>query len=233
MRSAPVTVRSVIDSVEASLREQILDQEIPAGTVVRETEVARAFQVARPTAKAAIERLVAAGLLTRDVHRSARVPSLSADDVSDLYTSRSILEEGIVRRLSARRDLPESARRSIEDLKRLGTQASPTEYVGPDIEFHTALAGHVGSARLVRLHHGLMQEMHFCMAQVQAHDLLSPSEIVAEHERIAEAIAGGEPDVAARELVDHLERARAALVGFLAAQSDPSAPADSAGRPAR
>ena len=218
MRSAPLTVRSVIDAVEASLREQILDQGIPMGAAVRETEVARAFDVARPTAKAAIERLVASGLLTRDVHKSARVPSLSAADVSDLYFTRTVLEEGIVRRLASCRTLPTAAADTITAMKALGTGALPTQYVAPDIEFHTALAAHVGSNRVTRMHAALMQEMQLCMAQVQAHHLLSPTVIVAEHERIAEAILERGPEAAAQELRAHLEGARIALVGFLGEQ---------------
>jgi DNA-binding GntR family transcriptional regulator len=215
MRSGSLTVRSIIDAVEASLREQILDQEIPIGATVRETEVARAFDVARPTAKAAIERLVAAGLLTRDVHRSARVPTLSADDVSDLYLSRTVLEAGVVRRLAALRDLPPEAAATIETMKGLGSSALPTQYVAPDIGFHTALAAHVGSRRICGMHAALMEQMQLCMAQVQARALLSPTIIVAEHERIAEAIRDGEPEAAARELEQHLERARTVLVEFL------------------
>jgi DNA-binding GntR family transcriptional regulator len=215
MRSGSLTVRSVIDAVEAALREQVLDQEIPVGSAVRETEVARAFDVARPTAKAAIERLVAAGLLTRDVHRSARVPALSADDVSDLYLSRTILEAGVVRRLAANRSLPAAATATIETMKALGSSALPTQYVAPDIEFHAALAAHVGSRRIGHMHAALMQQMQLCMAQVQAHHLLSPAIIVAEHERIVAAIADGAPEAAARELEQHLDRARSALVEFL------------------
>jgi DNA-binding GntR family transcriptional regulator len=218
MRAGLLTVRSLIDAVEASLRAQILDQEIPVGAVVRETEVARAFDVARPTAKAAIERLVAAGLLTRDAHRSARVPTLSSDDVSDLYLARSILETGVVRRLAEQRRLPPEATTTIDAMKALGKDALPTQYVAPDIEFHAALAAHVGSRRVTHIHDALMQQMQLCMAQVQAHDLLSPTVIVAEHERIVAAIRDGAPAEAARELEQHLERARSALVEFLASE---------------
>jgi len=224
MRSASLTVRSVIDAVESSLRDQILDQEIPAGAAVRETEVAHVFDVARPTAKAAIERLVASGLLTRDVHKSARVPALNADDISDLYLSRTVLEEGIVRRLATGRKFPAAARGTIDAMKALGPDALPIEYVAPDIEFHAALARQLGSERMTRMHAGLMQEMQFCMAQVQAHHLLATTDIIAEHERIADAIVAGEPETAAAELRNHVERARVALVEFFNAASQLPAP---------
>jgi DNA-binding GntR family transcriptional regulator len=222
MRSGSLTVRSVIDAVEASLRDQILDQEIPGGAAVRETEVARVFDVARPTAKAAIERLVAAGLLTRDVHHSARVPTLSADDISDLYLSRTVLESGVVRRLAACRRLPQEATATIETMKGLCSSALPTQYVAPDIEFHAVLAAHVGSRRVSHMHAALMQQMQLCMAQVQAHHLLSPTIIVAEHEQIATAIRDGAPEAAARELEQHLERARSVLIDFLRSEGQPT-----------
>jgi DNA-binding GntR family transcriptional regulator len=215
MRSGSLAVRSVIDAVEAALRDQILDQEIEVGSTVREVEVARAFDVARPTAKAAIERLVAVGLLTRDVHRSARVPVLSAEDVSDLYVSRTVVEAGVVRRLAASRDVPPGATANIESLKALGTGPAPKLQVARDTEFHATLVAQAGSRRISSMHAALMQQMQLCMAQVQAHHLISPVDIVAEHERIVEAIRDGAPDAAATELEDHLERARVALVGFL------------------
>jgi DNA-binding GntR family transcriptional regulator len=215
MRSGSLTVRSVIDALEASLRDQILNQEIPVGAAIRETEVARAFDVARPTAKAAIERLLAAGLLTRDVHRSARVLTLSADDASDLYLARTVLEAGIVRRLAVGRTLPQEATATIEIMKDLDDNAPPKQYVAPDIEFHAALTAQVGSRRVSQMHAALMQQMQLCMAQVQAHHLLSPTVIVAEHERIAAAITEGAAETAARELETHLERARSVLVEFL------------------
>ena len=220
MRSSPLSVRSVIDAVEASLREQILDQEIPMGAVVRETEVAQAFDVARPTAKTAIERLVGSGLLRRDVHRSARVPVLSSSDVADPYFTRILIESEITRRLALAKHYPAQADQAISHLRALGTDAPPAEYVAPDITFHEFLTSELNSPRVTRLHEALMQEMTFCMAQVQAHQLLSPRKIATEHERIAKAIKAGQPDAAAAAVEEHLQRASDALVGYLNDQRD-------------
>lgn len=215
MRAGELSVRSVIDAVEAELREQILDQEIPMGVALRETEVARTFDVARPTAKAAIERLVSSGLLRRDAHRSARVPVLSAKDVQDLYFTRIVLESQIARRLATDANYPAAADDAIAALQALGTSALPARYVGPDIAFHTALTRRLRSHRINELHDRLMQEMHFCMAQVQAHNLLSPAVIASEHERIATAIRKQDPDAAEWAVSDHLNRACEALTTSL------------------
>ena len=113
---------------------------------------------------------------------------MSGEDVSDLYLSRMILEAGVVRRLAARRSLPPRAAATIEAKNALGSGAPPTQYVAPDIEFHAALAAHVGSRRVGQMHAALMQQMQLCMAQVQAHHLLSPGVIVTEHEPVPPAV---------------------------------------------
>jgi hypothetical protein len=45
--------------------------------------------MARPTAKAALERLVYEGILRRATNKTARVPLMDADDIRDLYYSRA------------------------------------------------------------------------------------------------------------------------------------------------
>lgn len=215
LRPAQLRVSSIVDAVEQSLREQILDQGIQAGAAVTEADVAQTFDIARPTAKAAIERLVSAGLLRRDAHKSARVPTLSAADVSDMYNTRYLLESAICRRLADERRLPTDAVASIEAMAELSANAAPRQFVEPDIMFHTALAEQVGGTRLRRIHRGLMQEMHLCMAQVQAHALISPAVIISEHQAIAVAITSGDGDAASATLRSHLERARHALVEYL------------------
>lgn len=226
LKPVQLQVNSVVDAVEQSLREQILDQDIPSGSPVRETDVARVFNIARPTAKAALERLVAAGLLRRDAHKSARVPTLSVEDVSDLYGTRILVESAICRELAERRTLPATAEASIAALHAVPADAAPREFVEPDIAFHSELTSAAGGPRLERIHHSLMQEMRLCMAQVQAHQLVAPAIIVEEHQRIADAIVAGDGDAAAGELRSHLGRARNALMAYLQAADDGHAPTD-------
>lgn len=217
---AQLQVSSIVDAVEQSLREQILNQGIASGQPVRETDVARVFNIARPTAKAAIERLVGSGLLRRDAHKSARVPTLSAADVNDLYLTRTMLEAEVCRRLAEQGSaVPPAALASVAAMRALPSDAAPGQVVEPDIAFHCELTNAVGISRLARIHSSLMQEMRLCMAQVQAHHLIDPHVITTEHQLIADAITAGDSHAAAEALRAHLHRARTALVGHLS--SDP------------
>ncbi|MEJ1229781.1 MAG: GntR family transcriptional regulator [Galbitalea sp.] len=86
MSSVPVLdVRSVVDALYDVVRGQILSGEIESGSKLTELVIANRFSVARPTARAVMERLATVGLLQRSVNKAARVPVLQPADIDDLY----------------------------------------------------------------------------------------------------------------------------------------------------
>lgn len=205
----------MVDALVDALRVRILGTGLPGGSAVTETDVAREYDVARPTAKTAIERLVAEGLLTRGAHRSARVPVLDAADVADLYFSRSCVESVALRRLAGRAGRPAAAVEADAALRAALARDDVIAFVDADIAFHRALIDALGAPRLSRAHGSLLAETRLCMAQVQAHLLLAPAQIVEEHRRILDAVDAGDPEAAALAVEEHLERARAALLAHL------------------
>ncbi len=58
------------------------------------------YGVARPTAKVAIERLVAEVLLHREAHHAARIQVLGREDIVDLFANRSIIEAAAISALA-------------------------------------------------------------------------------------------------------------------------------------
>ena len=80
------------EAIADDLRASIIAQRDAPGTALTESSVALRFGVARPTARLAIDRLVADGILRREAHRAARVPELSRDDIAELFDARTIIE---------------------------------------------------------------------------------------------------------------------------------------------
>jgi DNA-binding GntR family transcriptional regulator len=201
------------------MQGQILSGSIPAGTALPETSVAEMFDVARPTAKAAIEQLVHIGLLRRLRNKTARVPLLREVDVADLYLSRSIVESGVARLLAERGEVPAGAAEALDRFRAVINSGDKiAELVQCDIDFHRALADATGSPRLQRLHELVIGEAHLCMAQVQTNHLLDPQIIADEHARILSMIRTRNVDMAAYEMNAHIHRARAMLVSYLKRQ---------------
>ena len=208
--------RSVIDALRSEMQGRILRGAIPAGMALAEETVAEMFDVARPTAKAAIEQLVGVGLLRRMRNKSARVPVLSADDVADLYLSRAIVESAAARILAEQGKVPNNAAVALERFRNAMARGdSITDLVEGDIGFHRALVAATGSPRLRRLHDLVIGEAHLCMAQVQVHRLLDNQLVIDEHARILAMIEAGDMDRAAHEMNAHVSRARNQLLAYL------------------
>lgn len=199
------------DSIAARLRASILSQTDAPGSTITEAAVAVRFGVARPTARLAIDKLVADGLLRREAHRAARVPELTREDIVDLYDNRALLESAAI---AALRSIPAEALEAHHAL------TSTDEFAEADIAFHRALVAGQPSPRLARLHALLMGEIELCIGQVQAASLLSAAEVAVQHQAILDAITAGDADAAASLTRDHIHAARDALLQHLDGKTD-------------
>ncbi len=219
---AHVRAVSIIEAVTEDLRRRVLGGQLEPSTALAEADVAETYDVARPTAKMAIENLVRENLLQRSAHKTARVVRLSPDDARDIYLSREVVEAEVLRRLARKRLAPERARKANAEIAML-IDTSPGEVVEPDMRFHTALIDAIGSPRLSRTYGSLASEVVFCMSQVQGASLLPTELIAAEHERILELIEAGDEDGAAALLAIHIGRARERLAERLGGVAGPEA----------
>jgi len=217
-----ITAVSIVEAIAADLRARIFAGELESSQALTETEVASSYEVARPTAKAAIEKLVAEGLLVRGVHKTARVAELGPDSVRDIYLARAYLESEVLRRLASRRNVPEEAIRANNDIAALKTGA-PLDVVEPDMRFHTSLIDAVGNERISKMYRSLVGEVRLCMSRIQTLHLLDTALIQAEHQKILELIEAGQGEAAALLLDEHLGRARERLVAAMGGAAGPEA----------
>jgi len=216
--------RSVVDALRTELQKQILRGFISPGAALTELSVAQKFDVARPTAKAAIEQLVHIGLLRRMRNKSARIPRLDASDIPDIYLSRSVIECAAARILAERGEVPVGAIAAIERFRAaIAAGHAVSGLVENDVEFHRALVAATKSPRLRRLHDAVIGEAHLCMAQVQIHHLLHPQVIAEEHMRILSLIAERNVSAASAETNAHLAQAGDRLLGYLQQEPTPAA----------
>jgi DNA-binding GntR family transcriptional regulator len=213
---------SIVDAIAADLRSRVFSGELRSGEALTETDIATSYDVARPTAKASIEKLVAEGLLDRGTHKTARVVELGPESVRDIYLARAYLESEVLRRLARSHEVPEEAVQANRDIAALKTGA-PLDVVEPDMRFHTSLIDAVGNERISRMYRSLVGEVRLCMVRVQSLHLLDTELILAEHRRILELIEAGEGEAAAQLLDEHLGRARERLVAAMGGTPGPEA----------
>lgn len=89
--------QSLTSAVADKLRDQIIRGEIPEGAQLRQDAIANLFRVSRIPVREALRQLDAEGLIAIVPNRGAIVPTLSADDVEELFSIRALLEPEVLK----------------------------------------------------------------------------------------------------------------------------------------
>lgn len=203
------------DNVYEALRRSIVSLEDEPGTILTEKAVSQRFGVARPTAKAALERLVAKGLLRRSAHRAAVVPLLSPADIEDLYATRLVIERAVVEQLADKRRIPPKALEAQEELRKSAHRNDDGAFAGADLKFHQALVAGIGSERMSRMHDLILGEVELCMSQLEVHRLIGVVDVLKQHQGVLDAIESKDGELAVFLIRRHIIGARDRLLtGF-------------------
>jgi DNA-binding GntR family transcriptional regulator len=148
----PVRGERTADVVARRIGQAILSGEIPPGTRLREETLAQQFLVSRTPVREALILLSANGLVDVEPNRGATVLQLTAEDVTDVYDLRALLESESAA-LAARRSTPDVADLLAKICDRMGElhDAPPSEQLAADTYFHYTIAEASGSPRLLAL----------------------------------------------------------------------------------
>lgn len=203
------------DRAYATLLDEIQGGVLAPGTVLAETEQAERLGVSRTPAREAIGRLVADGLVAQLSPRVTVVTDFDADDIRALFEVRRALEESSAR-LAAVRGIPVVFADLAQafagvDLERGGAIDA---YYALIARFDAALDEAVGNAYFAQALRTI--RTHLARARRLArdnHERLQSS--VAEHRLIAEAIAAGDPELAAHATHVHLHNALTSILTSL------------------
>jgi DNA-binding GntR family transcriptional regulator len=150
----PPPVRETVSAAAyRRLREAILAGQLDPQTRINEVELAEAWRVSRTPIRDALRRLAAEGLVEPAPGRGMVVARLSLRDAEDLYEIREVLEARAAR-LAAERgpaDLPARLNAIIKAFGAALKEGETDRLLALDAEFHAAVAGAGGNARLHRL----------------------------------------------------------------------------------
>jgi len=143
----PHQARAVI---EERLRSAILDGRLPAGTAVRQQELATLFGVSRMPVREALRQLEAQSLLKVEMHKGAVVAPLIGEDAVDTYALRVLLESEALRQSIPLLDASDiaSARGYIQQLE---NETRHAEIGRLNRLFHMSLYNKAPNKKLLRL----------------------------------------------------------------------------------
>jgi DNA-binding GntR family transcriptional regulator len=196
----PVRAERVADVVARRLAQAIISGDLAPGTRLREETLATDFSVSRTPIREALILLSANGLAHLEPNRGATVLQLTADDVSEVYRLRALLESESAA-LAAGRITPEVAGSLFKICDRMSElrAASASEQLAADTTFHYTIAEASGSPRL----HALIRQVSAIPEAYRSgipYTIDDMIEAEHQHRAIAEAVRGRR-DVEARRLM--------------------------------
>ena len=214
--------RSTTDQVLHELRAAILAGRIKPDEQLPEVALAQQFGTGRSAIREAIRHLVQEGLVVSEINRGARVRTISAEDVVDVYRARSAIEVAAVAAyLSCEVTVSVTPlEQALEGIRRAAppdAKCAPNrELIGADLDFHRALVGLAGSPRLSRAHEPLAAE---CQMLMNWHPVYPLTDYVTDHQILLDAVLAADP--AAPELTRaHLDMTVELIVGEAARYAD-------------
>ncbi|MGW3786529.1 GntR family transcriptional regulator [Micromonospora chokoriensis] len=189
---------SLVDLAVTRLTREILSGKSDPGERLVEEQLTRRLGISRAPLREALRLLAQRGLVEHVPRRGVRVATLSERDVRELYELRDVLERFAVRagipvgRESDLVGLRAALDRMVEAV-RLGDRMAVAE---SHRAFHVALVALADNRQLSAVYDSILVKLQLYMAinLRREAELAQPLDGVHRHERLFEAVAGGDPE---------------------------------------
>ncbi|MCG6871325.1 MAG: GntR family transcriptional regulator [Gammaproteobacteria bacterium] len=207
---APSDHRTIADRVSQQLVDAIVSGDLPQGSKISEPEVARRLGTSRGPLREAIRRLEGLRLVQRQAHVGARVITLSHRELDEVYSVREALE-GMAARLAAQHMSEEEVAELGELLARHELMIEQDhDYVqaAGDYDFHYRIIRGSGNRWLIELLTGELYHLIRMYRLTATRSAPRPERALADHRRIADAIAERDGELAEMLMRRHISAAR-------------------------
>ncbi|MFK4762697.1 GntR family transcriptional regulator [Microbacterium sp. ZW T5_45] len=219
---ATIERRGLRDHVYERILQLLLSGEVAAGERLSIDTIARQLDVSPTPVREAMVQLERTGLVTREALKGYRVaPPLGLEQLRELFEARIMLESRAARLATpASTQMLDELRAAEEEHRRIGERVITalrsgvtdveltTAYFAADAAFHRVVFEHCGNRYLTEMSESLGAQLHR-MRQSVLHGVTDVREAIAEHEAIADAFAGDDPDAPERLMQRHIEQVRA------------------------
>ncbi|MBY8871326.1 GntR family transcriptional regulator [Micromonospora sp. PLK6-60] len=198
---------SLVDLAVSRLTREILSGKSDPGERLVEEQLTRRLGISRAPLREALRLLAQQGLVEHVPRRGVRVATLSDRDVRELYELRDVLERFAVRAgIPVGRDGDLAGLRAALDRMREATRVGDRMAVADAHRaFHVALVALAGNRQLSAAYGSILVKLQLYMAinLRREAELAQPLDGVHRHERLFEAVAGGDPERVLAVLADH------------------------------
>lgn len=222
-------------TVADRLRSEIAGGTLRPGMRIVEGTWARKFGVAQGSIREAINLLAQDGFVTKAAGRSARVVSLSEQDVLHIFELRGVLEGLAARLLAERAALTGPLEDAVERMRRAFRDNRPEDMLDADLSFHLELCRLSGNSHLLEHARRILVPL-FAFARIRVlssgQDATVWGKDLESHQRIVDLVKEGPGEIAERyvrhaiarygqDAYDNWEK-KPALAGKIRSRTSPS-----------
>lgn len=197
------------DRAYAYLRDRVLTAPDVQGSFLNEQEVAGAIGVSRTPVREALLMLAADGLVEMIPQRGAYVPRVTPRQITEMMALRGILEREAARHSMQFGVAPVDKMRAILDEQRALTELSDMstsqDFIALDRDFHQCLVDAMRNQLISTTYAGLRTRQVLVGVVALFRTSHRREEVCTEHDKIIEAITGGDIDDACAAIDEHLD----------------------------
>ena len=206
---ALIQTNSLPSLVQRELERMILAGDLPAGSKLREAEVASMLGVSRGPVREAFRALEESGLVRLEKNRGVFVRQIDIDEADQIFELRAVLDEFAGRR-AAQRATPAEAtelRGLVDRMDKAVTHGDVDGYHAANIAFHDRIVELAGNAKLTFVYRRLVNELNLHRRAALGQAGILPVSI-REHRMIVDHIAAKQAAAAGRALHEHAMASR-------------------------
>jgi len=206
---ALIQTNSLPALVQRELERMIVAGDLPAGTKLREAEVASMLGVSRGPVREAFRALEESGLVRLEKNRGVFVREIGIDEADHIFELRAVLDEFAGRRAAQHATPAQAAelRALVDRMEQAVTRGDVDGYPRANLAFHDRIVELAGNPRLVGLYRRLVNELHLHRRAALGQAGILPVSI-SEHRAIVEHIAARRVAAAGRTLYEHAMASR-------------------------
>ncbi|MFC9694855.1 GntR family transcriptional regulator [Kribbella sp. NPDC056951] len=188
------------------LRGTVLSDPAVSGTFINEQAVATEVGISRTPVREALLMLAAEDLVQLVPHRGAFVAPVPGREIAEMMQARGVIETWAAATSLATGNAPVQAMADVlEQQRAIVVQGDAKEFIELDSQFHALLVAAAGNSVLGRLYENLRAKHVLLGIVALQRSETRRQEVLAEHQAIVDGLATGQPEVAEKAILGHLD----------------------------
>ena len=199
------------DSIYATIKERIIDGEIPPGGLIVESSLSEEFGTSRTPIREALLRLQRDRLVTIFPRQGTFASQISLKSVYEIFEIRLMIEPAVARQICPTVDLEKIEEFRIKFSDQSLAESSYKTWFYMDRRFHDFLIESSENETLIRTYQDIM-DLHLRVRILAGKSPSRASHTNSEHLRILDAFARRDADTAESFMRSHIIASREAAV---------------------